>query len=157
MRRSLLLPAVLLVLPACSGGGGDGPEDRRAAYVDAAEQACTAANEEIAALATPTSIQTIAPYAEQVVQVLEDTVEQVSVLEPPAEDAAELTEKVLDPLVDDVVRAQEYAAEVRTAADAGDGPGLLRLVQEVPQTSADLAFMREYGLEQCASAADTQA
>lgn len=161
MRRlAPVLALTLLPLLACSsdeGGGDSGPtlEERRDTYVDAAEQVCTDANAEVTAIPTPTSVETVAPYADQVVAVLVRTVEQVSALEPPEEDVAELEEKVLTPLNDDVAVAEQYAADVTTAATAGDQEALLQLVQNLPQTSADLEFMREYGLFECAKAADT--
>lgn len=158
MRRTGLV-LLLLALTACSGGGDDGGgdslEDRRAAYVDAAEQVCADANDEVEALTRPTSVETVPEFTDQVLEVLASTVEDVTALEPPQEDQAELTEKVLDPLQADLIRAQEYATDVRTAAEANDSPGLLALIQEVPETSADLTFMREYGLIECANAADT--
>ena len=158
MRRLLpVLAVVLLPLLGCSSSdsGGDSLEDRRAEYVESAEQICADTNEEVEALTAPTGVDTVADYTDEVVALLEASVDEVTALEPPEQDAAELTEKVLDPFADDVGRAQEYADEVRTAAEAGDSAALLTLVREVPQTSADLEFMREYGLVQCASAADT--
>jgi prophage DNA circulation protein len=157
MRPLALLLPVMLVLPACSGegGGDDSLEDRRAAYVEAAEQACSEANEQVAAVPAPTSVDAVAPYAEQVVEVLEQTVQEVTALEAPEEDRAELTEKVLDPLASDVERAREYAEQVREAAEGMDNAALLELVQNVPETSADVAFMRDYGLVECASAASS--
>lgn len=159
MRRAFVVPLLLLVT-ACSGGddGGDGapsPAEVKADYVEAAEQACTKANDEVEALPRPTAVDAVAPFTEQVLAVLERAVEQVSALEPPEQDRAELTEKVLDPLQADVESAREYAQQVRAAADAGDDPALLGLVSAVPETSADLAFMRDYGLVECAEAADT--
>ena len=162
MRRlAPVLALTLLPLVGCSsddGGGGDsGPslEDRRETFVDAAEQVCTDANAEVTAIPAPTSVDTVAPYAEQVVAVLQRTVDEVAALEPPEEDQAELQEKVLGPLESDVGVAEQYAADVTAAAEANDQAGLLRLVQELPQTSADVEFMREYGLVECAKAADT--
>lgn len=159
MRRLVLAVPVLLLVTACSGGDGDGDgpslEDRRAAYVESAEQACTEANEEVEALARPTTVEAVPEFTDTVLGVLERTVEDVTALEPPEEDRAELTEKVLEPLQGDLERAQEYATSVRAAAEANDGPALLALVSEVPETSADLTFMRDYGLVECAEAADT--
>ena len=151
MRR---LPAALLVvlLPLLGCSGGDSAKDE---YVSSAEQICTETNEEVEALTAPTGVDTVADYTDEVVALLETSVDEVTALEPPEQDAAELSEKVLDPFTDDVARAQEYADEVRTAAEAGDSAALLTLVRDVPQTSADLEFMREYGLVECAEAADT--
>lgn len=156
--RGTGLVLLVLTLAACSDDGGeqaDSLEERRAAYVESAEQVCADANDEVEALPAPTSVDGVGPYAEQLVGVLVQTVEQVTALEPPEEDRAELTEKVIDPLEADVDRARAYAEQVSAAAAAGDSPTLLRLVSEVPQTSADLSFLREYGLVECAEAADT--
>lgn len=159
MRRLALVLPLLLALPACSTGqeadDGNSLEERRAAYVEQAEDACGTANEELAALAQPTGIAEVPEYTEAVVDLLDRTAREVATAQPPEEDRDEVTTKVLDPLADDVARAQEYAAEVRTAAESGDSAALLALVQDVPNTSADLAFMRDYGLVECAQAADT--
>lgn len=157
MRRLLLVLPLLLGVPACSDDGANqaAAPDQREEFVAAAERICSDANDEVAAIATPTTVETVAPYAEQVVGVLDRTVAEVSALDLPEDDAAELTEKVLDPLRADARTARDYAAQVRTAADAGNSAGLLDLVAALPSTTADLAFMRSYGLTQCATAADT--
>lgn len=157
MRRLLLVLPLLLGVPACSddGGGEAAAPDQREEFVAAAERICSDANDEVAAIAAPTTVDTVAPYAEQVVGVLDRTVAEVSALDLPEDDAGELTEKVLDPLQADVVTARDYAAQVRAAADAADSAALLDLVAALPNTTADLAFMRSYGLTECAAAADT--
>jgi hypothetical protein len=159
MRRLALVLPLLLALPACSTGqeAGDATslEDRRAAYVEQAEEACRSANEELTALERPTAVTDVPEYTEAVVDLLSRTVREVSTAEPPEEDRDEVTVKVLEPLADDVGRAEEYAADVRAAAESGDSAALLALVQDVPNTSADLVFMRDYGLVECAKAADT--
>jgi hypothetical protein len=159
MRRLALALPLLLTVSACSTGqeaeSGESLEDRRAAYVEQAEEACTTANDELDALERPTGIDGVANYTDAVVDLLTRTVSEVGTAEPPEEDRDEVTEKVLDPLADDVARAEEYAGQVRAAAEANDSAALLGLVSEVPNTSADLAFMRDYGLIECARAADT--
>lgn len=158
MRRLAVALPVLLALSGCSTGqeaeDGTSLEDRRAAYVEQAEDACQEANEELEALERPTGVDGVADYADAVVDLLARTVQEVSTAEPPEEDRDEVTEKVLDPFADDLAVAEEYAAEVRTAAEAGDSAALLALIQNVPGTSADLEFMRDYGLVECAEAAD---
>jgi prophage DNA circulation protein len=158
MRRLARSLPLLLVLTACSTGqeadGGSSLEDRRAAYVDQVEEACTEANEELAALERPTSVDGFVAYTDAVVDLLSRTVSQVATAEPPEEDLDEVTEKVLDPLADDVGRAEEYAEQVRAADEAGDSAALLGLVSQVPETSADVPFMRGYGMIECAKAAE---
>lgn len=156
MRRALPV-LVLLLLSACSGGGGDDaptPEDRRKAYVQQAEKICAASNDRVQALGTPTSVDAVPAAADEAVAIVRDTVERLAALTPPEADRASLQDKVLGPLRADVAVAESYAAQVKAAAAANDGAALLRLVQQRPQTSADLGFMRGYGLTQCASAAD---
>ncbi len=155
MRSLVLTLPLLLVLPACSGGeDGQSLEDRRAAYVEQAEEVCIASNEQVQELGTPTSIAEIPAAADQAVEIVRSTVDEITALEPPEEDRAEVTEKVLEPLADDVGRAETYAEEVRAAADGGDSATLLGLVSQVPSTTADVAFMRDYGLVECAKAAE---
>jgi hypothetical protein len=159
MRRLALVLPLLLAVPACSTGqeadAGPSLEDRRADYVEQVEETCAEANAELQALERPTAVDGVADYADAVVDLLRRTVQEASTVEPPEEDRAEVTEKVLDPLADDVARAEEYGSQVRAAADAGDSATLLSLVGQLPSTSADLAFMRDYGLVECAKAADT--
>ena len=158
MRRlALALPVLLLPLSACSGGGDDGPslEERREAYLEETEAICQDVNEELEAKPLPTDIPSVPAYADDVVALLERTVEEVAAVEPPEEDQGRLEENVLEPLRSDIPRAQAYAQELKDAAAANDGAALLQLVQDRPQTSADLAFMRDYGFSQCVAAADT--
>jgi hypothetical protein len=157
-RLALLVPVLLAPLAACGGGGGDGPslEDRRAAYLEQTEAICKDVNEELEAKPLPTDVPSVPAYADDVVALLERTVDAVAAVEPPQEDRARLEERVLEPLRSDVPRAEAYAQQLKDAAAANDGATLLRLVQERPQTSADLAYMRDYGFSQCVAAADTR-
>jgi hypothetical protein len=156
-RLVLLAPVPLLLLAAC-GGGDASPslEDRRAAYLEETEAICAAVNEELDGKPLPTDVASVSGYADDVVALLRRTVDEVTAVEPPQEDASRLEENVLAPLQEDVPRAEAYAQQLQDAAAAGDGAELLRLVQERPQTSADLAFMRDYGFTQCVAAADTR-
>ena len=156
VRRSLVLPVLLVVVTACSDGGDDGPTepDPRAAYVEQAEQVCADANEQEAEIGTPASVTEVPAAADRALAVVRETVTEVTALEPPEADRADLQAKVLDPLRADLTAAEQYVAQLKAAASANDGAALLRLVQDRPQTTADLAYMREYGFVECVKAAD---
>jgi hypothetical protein len=158
VRRSLLLVPVLLLTAACSGGdAGSGEpslEERREAYLSEAEGVCATANEQVRALGTPTGVAEVPAFADRAVEVVRTTVDDLTAVEPPEEDAAEITEKVYDPLRADVTAAEAYAEQLKAAAAANDTATLLQLVGERPQTTADLEFMREYGFGLCVQAAD---
>jgi hypothetical protein len=153
MRRSLLALALLLALTAC---GDDGPtlEERRAEYREEAETVCAVANAESAQLSAPSSVDAVPEFADQAVALVRDTVADLEELEPPEEDAEEVEERMLAPLREDVAVAEDYAEQLRAAAAANDVATLLGLAAQRPQTSADLEWMREYGLPECARAAD---
>ncbi len=159
MRRlSLVLPAVALALAGCTGGeDGASLEERRAAYLEQAEQVCQQANEAVEAEPQPTEVSAVPAYVDRLLKLARTTVADVRALEPPEEDRDEIRSKVLDPLEADIETGEAYAAQVRTAAEANDGATLTRLIQEVPKTTADVEFMREYGFVQCADLADDAA
>jgi hypothetical protein len=148
MRRALLLSTALL-LTAC--GGGDSDEDPKQAYVEKASAVCEEAVTEFEALTVPTAPDGFAPYADQVVGILEKTEAELSALVPPEGDRAQLEQKALQPLSEVVEEGKAYAERVREAgADQGK---LLTLLSERPSTKdIDQEFLRSYGLEPCADA-----
>lgn len=151
---ALLLPLAVLPLVACSGGdSGDSLKDRRAAYVKQAEAVCKDANDKAAALQTPSSVAAVPAFADQGLQLVRSTVERFAAVQPPKEDAAEISAKVTDRLKADEATVATYVDQVKAAAAANDNAGLLRLVQNRPRTTADVAFMRTYGFDQCVKAA----
>ena len=150
--RRLAAALPLLLVAACSGGGGDDLEERRNAYLDRAEAVCERTNADIDALGTPAGVEQVPEFADKAVAIVQRTVEELSAVEPPEEDRAEVEQKVLEPLADDVETAEQYAEQVKAAAAANDQAGLLRLLQESPQTTADVAFMRDYGYVECVEA-----
>lgn len=157
MRRLLLvLPAIALSLGGCTGGDDGGSlEDRRAAYLDRAEGICQEANEAVEAETQPTEISAVPAFVDRLLGIARDTVAEVRALEPPEEDRDEIRSKVLDPLEVDLAAGDAYAAEIRAAAEANDSAALLRLIQEVPETTVDLEYMREYGFVECVELADS--
>lgn len=147
MKRALaLLP--LLLLPAC-GGGDDGSEDVKAAYVADATAVCEGAVEDVEALVTPTTPEGFAPYADSLVGILEEAHHALASLTPPEADKARLAEKVVDPLEKLVAEGKAYAAQVRAAG--ADQAKLLALLPERPTAEAiDGGYLRSYGLSACA-------
>lgn len=147
MRAALLVSSVLL-LAACGGG-----EDEKAAYVDSASAVCSNAAQEFEGLTVPTTPEGFAPYAEQLVGILEDAHHELAALTPPEDDRAELEEKVLTPLEDLVGEGNDYVDQVR---DAGtDQAKLLALLSERPTAAEiDVDFLRDYGLTSCAEAVE---
>jgi hypothetical protein len=157
MRHAAAAVLVLTLATACSGGDDGGApslEDRRADYVASAEDVCTETNLAVRELGTPSGVADVPAFADRAVEVVRTSVEELTALTPPEEDAAEVEQKVYAPLRADVGAAEAYAGQLKAAAAANDTAALLRLVQERPQTTADLAFMREYGFSECVRAAD---
>lgn len=156
MRRALaLLPALVLStgLTACSGGDEDA--GAKAAYVKEAQAICTRANEARKAAGTPGSATEIPGFVRKVVTIASDASAELNALEPPEQDAAELDEKLLAPLREQVGRGQAFAKQVEEAGAKKDTAGVLKLLGSAPlDTTADLEFARSYGLTACADAAD---
>lgn len=145
MRRALLLSTALL-LAACGGG-----DDEKAAYVEQANAVCEDARAEFEALTVPTTPDGFAPYAEQLVEVVEKAQTELNGLTPPADDRQELEERVLTPFAGLVDEGKEFAEQVR-AAD-GDQAKLLSLLSKRPSADdIDTDYLREYGAETCADA-----
>jgi hypothetical protein len=148
--RALALPltALVLVLPGCSDDGGDA----KAEYVREGEHICEEAQEAFEAQTEPTSVEAVPAYIEEVLSIARTAATQFRALEPPEEDAAEIEERVLDPLDADLAAADEFAEEVSAAAQANDSAALIELVQNPPEPTVDIAFVRDYGFETCAEA-----
>ena len=148
---ALVLP-LLLLLAACSGNEGDGG---RAAYLVEAEAVCKRANDAQRAATVPVTPAAIPAYVRQVVTIAGEASAGLSALEPPEGDAAELEEKVLAPLREQVGLGEAYAKEVEETATK-DPSAVLGLLGSAPlETKADLAFLESYGFTECVQAADT--
>lgn len=154
MKRALLLVPVLLVA-ACGGGGGDAAAGSKAAFVKQAEAICTKANTARKAEKTPTSAQELPAYVRRVVTLASDASAELNALEPPKKDAAELDAKFLGPLREQVGRGQAFATQVEKTSATGDTAAVLKLLGSAPlSTTADVGFVRSYGMTACADAAN---
>lgn len=147
MRPALLLSTVLL-LAACGGG-----EDEKAAYLQDAKAVCESTTEQVEALTVPTAPEGFAPYADSLVEILQTAHHELAGLTPPQDDAAELQEKVIDPLEELVADGKDYAEQVRAAGT--DQMTLLTLLSQRPSAEGiDTDFLRDYGLPTCAEAVE---
>ena len=147
MRRALLLSTVLL-LAACGGG-----EDEKAAYVESATSVCSDAVTSFEGLTVPTTPDGFAPYAEELVGILEGAQEDLAGLTPPEDDRAELEDKVLEPFAELVEEGKAYTEEVRKAGT--DQSKLLTLLSKRPTAKdIDTEYLRSYGLDSCAEAVE---
>ena len=150
---ALVLP--LLLLTACSGGGDEG-DGGKAAYLAEAEAVCTKANDAQAAATVPAAPDAIPAYVRQVVTIAGDASAELDALEAPQADEAELEEKFLAPLREQVGLGEAYATKVEQTAAQGVDAAVLGLLGSAPlETKADLAFLEEYGFTACVAAADT--
>lgn len=155
MKRALVL---LLLVSACGGSSSPGPS-AKAAYLAKAEAVCATANNQLATAkkAQPTGVSAVGPYVHRIVEIARTNVTQLSALSAPAQDAAAVKAKVLDPLRAQLATADAYVAKVDAALTSGNQATLLTLVTNPPtQTRADLAFMKSYGFKACVTAADTK-
>ena len=151
----LLVPALLLALSACSAGGAEPAAeqevDPKQAYVSAASEICTSADEDFAALTPPTTPEAFSPFVQETIGIADRAQTQLAELEPPVQDRAALESKVLTPFADLVEQGKAWSAQV-TAAGA-DQATLLTLLASRPTSDAvDKEFLRSYGLESCADA-----
>ena len=158
-RRALVLPALVLVLTACSAGDGtdgDGDaapsaEEVKQIYVEQATDVCERADAEFSALPQPTTPAAFAPYVQETVRIAETAQRDLSALSPPEPDRAELESKVLDPFAALVEDGKAFAAKVVAAGT--DQAKLLPLLSQRPTSAGiDLEHLRSYGLDVCADA-----
>ena len=156
MKRALVL---LLLVAACGGSSGDSgsPKDD---YLKKAEAICAKANTQIADAKknTPAGIAEVPPYVHKLLDLAKQTLDDLSLLSPPGDDAAEVKAKLLDPLGQQYADAQTFAGKVDAAAAKNDSATLTQLVFNPPtKTRVDIAWMKGYGFKDCVTAADTGA
>ncbi len=160
-RPRLLVPATVaalalaLALAACSSGGGDEreaePVDPKDAYVTAASEICSSADEDFAALAPPTTPESFGPFVQQTIGIADRAQSQLAALTPPEQDRADLQSKVLTPFAALVSQGKAWSAQVSAAG--ADQAALLSLLGRRPTSAGiDKQYLRSYGLQTCADA-----
>lgn len=156
-RLVALLPLALLV--ACSGSDKDliAAGLTKAEYVAKAEAICTKANADVKAQTLPTSPQALPAYVEKLLAIADRATRDVTALEPPEADKADLQAKVLTPLQGQITEGRAYLAKIKVAVSTNDQAELGRLIASPPASSkADLEWMRGYGFKACVESADTK-
>lgn len=145
-----LSPLVAVALAAgCGGGGGGGggSEDRltREEFVAAADAACKAANDEIDALAEPTSLAEAGTFLEQVLPIQEDLVATLRGLRPPEVDQAKVDEAIglLEQQLD-------VARDLQAAVDDGDEAKFTEIYEQGDPIDEQVdEIAKELGLVEC--------
>ncbi|MBK5305820.1 MAG: hypothetical protein JJD92_03950 [Frankiaceae bacterium] len=158
MRRVLVL--VVLLVAACDVSGGPVKKGAKDSYLTQAEGICLRANAQVTAAkkSPPAGIAEVPPYVHTLLDLAKKTLEDLSRLSPPGDDAAEVKTRLLDPLGQQLADGQAFAAQVDAAAAKNDSATLTQLVFNPPtKTRVDIAWMKTYGFKQCVIAADTGA
>jgi hypothetical protein len=157
MKRALVL---LMLVAACGGSSGGGKVSAKASYLADAENVCATANTRLAEAkkALPSGVTEIPAYVHTLLDLAKKTLDDLSALTPPPDDAVQIKAKVLDPLGQQYADGQAFAVKVDAAAKAKDTQTLTQLAFNPPtKTRVDIAWMKTYGFKACVTAADTGA
>jgi len=146
--RSLVLGAFAVLVAAVAagcGGGGGGDRLTKEEYIAQADAICKTANEELDALAEPTSMEEIASLAGSAIAIQEDALAKLRELQPPEADQA-----TLDEALDLVGQQVEIGRQVAEAAKAADQAKIEELIAQIDplNTQAD-QIATDYGLVEC--------
>jgi hypothetical protein len=155
MKRAL---ALVLLVAACGGSSGGDSGDPKADYIAKAESICAKANTQIDAAKknTPAGTDEVPAYVHKLLDLAKQTLDDLSLLSPPKDDAAEVKAKLLDPLTQLSAEGQTFAGKVDEAAAKNDSATLTQLVFNPPtKTRVDIAWMKSYGFKGCVTTADT--
>jgi hypothetical protein len=146
--------AVVVLVTGCSGED-EAAEQAKADYLKRAEAVCSQANTEEKALARPTGVTTLTPYATRLVAIADRSATELAAIDPPTRDRAALDEHVFRPLQEQLGVGKQWLAQVHAADKAKDQVALMQLFADPPlQPKADLRWMKRYGFSSCVDAAD---
>lgn len=143
MRRALAPLLALVLVAGC--GGGNGERLSHEEFVAQADAICERQVAKIKAVPQPESLEELDEYAEKVIPLAKEEVEQLHELEPPQAD-----EEKVEQMLDDVEATVSAVERIGEAAKAGDQAQLQAAIAEGQAADARAErTSRELGLKVC--------
>jgi hypothetical protein len=147
MKRSLWFAALLAVLAAGCGGGGE--RLSKADFVSRADAICRKYEARLDALGQPTNVDELRSFADKALPIAREGRDELGELDPP-----EALEKTYDAWLAEGDQAIEIVERLRDAAEEGDQAEIQRIAQDAQRADAESnRLARELGFEQCGEAA----
>jgi hypothetical protein len=146
-RASLLALALVVLLPACGGGGssGSGTPLTKEEYASKADAICGKYNREIGTLGNPKSLSGLAKVADKTLPVLDHAIRDITKLEPPASEKA-----LSDQWLTQVRNLKDDLQEIRDKAKAGDLQGIQAVLPKATEhNSKSNALASQLGMSVC--------
>jgi hypothetical protein len=124
-RASLLALALVLLLPACGGGGssGSGTPLTKEEYASKADAVCSKYNQQINSFENPKNMSELAKISDKTLPVLDQAINEISKLEPPASEKA-----LSDQWLTQVRNLKDDLQKIRDQAKAGSMQGVQAVV-----------------------------
>jgi hypothetical protein len=149
LRAGLIPAAIAAAVAVASGCGGDGDGGQLSAeeFRRQANAICEKYNERIQAIDSPSSPEDLDTYVEKVVPVMQQGIDELRALHPPAESADDF-----DRMLDETEKAIPAARQLGEAAANNDAAAVQRALkagQQADDASDEIAT--DLGLTGCAS------
>lgn len=143
--RGALVPLLALVLVAGCGGGGGGDRLTREQFVAQADAICKRQVARIKAVPQPKTLEELEEYADKVLPLAREEIDQLRELEPPEAD-----EEKVDRMLDEVEATVSAVERIGAAAKSGDQAELQAAIAEGQAADARAERVaRELGLKVC--------
>ena len=161
MRRLLLIVPVLALTAGALSGCGSASDPAPAAagplskadYVTQANDICTKAKTELAAIPRPTAPAQFETYLTSSVARAKKAATDLQALPAPAADAAELKAKLTDPLAGQVQAIEAVLPDFTAAAKSANPQKALAAIRPPALPRPDTAYLDAYGLKACSGLA----
>jgi hypothetical protein len=147
LRAGLIPAAIAAAVAVASGCGGDGGQLSAEEFRRQANAICEKYNERIHAIDSPSSPEDLDTYVEKVVPVMQQGIDELRALHPPAESADDF-----DRMLDETEKAIPAARQLGEAAANNDAAAVqkaLKAGQQADDASDEIAT--DLGLTGCAS------